>query len=382
MATEADVYRSLQKHLDKMPVGYPATKSGVEISLLKRIFTVEQAAIATHLDYKHKTVDQVFEKARADIGSKADLKRVLDETVSNGGIIRRRRDGREEYALLPLLLWGMYEHQLKRLNPAFLSDFGQYMMGEFGLELATSRLPKMRVVPIEESVEAKHRIATYDEMRHLIALAGEQIAIQECLCRKVSDMQGKPCQATERREVCMSLGDLADLYVEEGWGRRISPDEALEMVRQNEEQGLVLMPGNEQEPNFVCACCSDCCSMLSMMSNFPKPAEVVASNFYAQVDTELCRGCGTCAERCPLEAVGKTNGHSAVDLKRCIGCGLCVPTCPESAMHLVRKDKEVIPPRTAEELYDTVLAQKSTLAGRMRDYSMKAFLRVVSRLSR
>jgi Pyruvate/2-oxoacid:ferredoxin oxidoreductase delta subunit len=122
--------------------------------------------------------------------------------------------------------------------------------------------------------------------------------------------------------------------------------------------------------------------MLNMMKSFPKPADVVASNYHAQADVALCAGCATCVDRCPLEAVSIQNRHSTVDLNRCIGCGLCVPTCPESAIHLVRKDREVVPPRTEEDHFDMILAQKSTLAGRMRDYSLKTFLRVVSSLSR
>jgi electron transport complex protein RnfB len=381
MAAETDAYRQLQKHLNKMPVGYPATKSGVEIKLLKGIFTPQEANIATHLDYKHKTVDQIFETAQVEVGSKEELTRILDEIVAKGGITRRERDNQKQYAVIPLVLWGIYEQQLKRLDPAFLNDVGQYLMGEFGYELATSKLPKMRVIPIEESVEAEHRIATYDELRHLIEQAGDRIAIQECVCRKVSDLQGKHCQATERREVCMSLGDLADLYVEEGWGRKVDQNEALELARINEKEGLVLMPGNEQEPAFMCACCGDCCGMLSMIQNFPRPADVVGSNYYAQVNTELCTGVGTCLERCPMDAVLMDNGFASVDLARCIGCGLCVPTCPEDAIHLVKKDQETVPPLTEEDLFDTILAQKSTLTGKMRNYSLKTFLRVVSRFS-
>jgi NAD-dependent dihydropyrimidine dehydrogenase PreA subunit len=381
MAAETDAYRKLQEHLDKMPVGYPATKSGVEIDLLKAIFTPEQAKIAVHLDYKHKTVDQIFETATVQVGSREELTRILDEIVSKGGVSRRRVDDQLQYAVLPFILWGMYEHQLKRLDPAFLNDVGQYLMGELGYELATSKLPKMRVIPIEESVEAEHRIATYDELRHLIEQAGEHIAVQECVCRKVNDLQGKHCQATERREVCMSLGHLADLYVEEGWGRKVDQNEALEIARKNEAEGLVLMPGNEQEPAFMCACCGDCCGMLSMIQNFPKPADVVGSNYYAQVDTELCTGIGICVERCPMDAVLMDNGFASVKLARCIGCGLCVPTCPESAIVLVKKDQEIVPPLTEEDLFDTILAQKSTLAGKMRNYSLKTLLRVVSRFS-
>ena len=95
--------------------------------------------------------------------------------VTNGGISRRKKEGEAQYALMPLLLWGMYEHQLRRLSPSFLQDVGQYMTGEFGLELATSRLPKMRVIPVEESVEAELAVSTYDELRRLIEQAGEHI---------------------------------------------------------------------------------------------------------------------------------------------------------------------------------------------------------------
>ena len=84
MNIEIDPYRKLQKHLDTMPVGYPSTKSGVEISLLKRIFTPEQAAVAIHLHYKHKSLDQIFQTAKEIVSSKEELKNILDETVSNG----------------------------------------------------------------------------------------------------------------------------------------------------------------------------------------------------------------------------------------------------------------------------------------------------------
>jgi len=381
MSTESINYRSLQKHLNKMPVGFPSTKSGVEISLLMSIFTPEQAAISTHLHYKHRSIDEIFETAGELVDSKEDLKRILDDTVSNGGIFRRKRDGEDQYALLPFLLWGMYEHQLKRMNQEFLDDCGEYLMGDFGLEMATSTLPKMRVVPVEKSIEVEHHVATYDEVHHLIEQAGEHIAVQECFCRKVKDMQDNACDATDRREVCMSLGDLADLYVEEGWARRIDQDEALDITRKNEEDGLVLMPGNEQEPNFICACCSDCCGMLGLMKSFPKPAEVVGSNYYAEVNQELCKACGTCSSRCPIDAVS-INGSSTINLKRCIGCGLCIPTCTEKAMSLIAKEKEVLPPKTQADHLDYIYAKRTSFSGKLRNSSIKTMIRVMTRLSK
>jgi Pyruvate/2-oxoacid:ferredoxin oxidoreductase delta subunit len=360
MASEADAYRKLQKHLDKMPIGYPATESGVEINLLKTMFTPREAEIATRLHYKYKAVGEIYELAKSEVSSKEELTNILDGIVAKGGITRRVRENKKQYAVLPLVLWGMYEHQLKRLSPGFLMGFGQYLQGEFGLELASSTVPKMRVIPIEESIQAEQAIATYDELHHLIERAGDQIAIQECMCRKVADLQGKPCQSTERREVCMSFGDLAELYIAEGWGRRINQKEAFAFARQNEDEGLVLMPGNEQEAAFMCACCSDCCGMLSILRWAPRPADAVASNYYAYVNPELCKGSKVCVQRCPTQAIRTDDGVSSVDLARCIGCGLCVPTCPEKAILLETKAQEMVPPETQEDLFDRILAAKAT----------------------
>jgi MinD superfamily P-loop ATPase len=121
--------------------------------------------------------------------------------------------------------------------------------------------------------------------------------------------------------------------------------------------------------------------MLGLIKAFPKPAEAVASNFYAQVDDALCAGCETCATRCPIEAIALTNGSSTVDLKRCIGCGLCVPTCPEDAVHLVRKVEEVVPPLTEEDHLELIVGRKDSLGGKVQAYSLKTLLRVMSRFS-
>jgi len=76
------------------------------------------------------------------------------------------------------------------------------------------------------------------------------------------------------------------------------------------------------------------------------------------------------------------NGSSRIDLKRCIGCGLCVPTCPENAMLLLVKKKEVLPPRTKEEHLDIIYEKRNSVSGKIRSYSIKTMIRVMTKLSK
>lgn len=90
---------------------------------------------------------------------------MLDEMVARGGITRRRRNDEEQYALLPPVLWGMFEHQIKMLTPSYLGNLGEYMQNEFGAELARGVLPRSRYIPVEESVDTDTRVAGSPERK-------------------------------------------------------------------------------------------------------------------------------------------------------------------------------------------------------------------------
>ena len=64
MTTENQVYRDLQQHLDKLPIGFPATESGVEIRILKHLFTPEQGGIALKLKFQPEPIKRIFKKFR------------------------------------------------------------------------------------------------------------------------------------------------------------------------------------------------------------------------------------------------------------------------------------------------------------------------------
>ena len=92
MERNEKIYRKLQKHLNRQPVGYPKTVSGAEIRVLKHIFTPEEARVATFLDYRFQDLDAIFE-THGDHGySKEALKEMLDRMAEKGGIGYRKRE--------------------------------------------------------------------------------------------------------------------------------------------------------------------------------------------------------------------------------------------------------------------------------------------------
>ena len=367
MSTEDRIYRELQQHLDRQAVGYPATKSGAEIRILKRLFSPEEAQLALHLAYRPAPLDRICKLAEGSGIPRDRVESMLDNMARNGAIGHAEKEGSRYYWTMPFIV-GMFEYQLKRLTPEFLGDVGQYISDKaFGLAFLSTERPQMRTIPVNQSIAVEHHVATYDHIVDIINGADGPFAILECICRKWAAMRGSPCKKTSRQETCMPIGEMAKHAIENGVGRAISREEALEIARMNEAEGLVFQPSNAQKADFVCACCGCCCGMLSIQKMLPKPVDFWATNYYAAVDAEVCTGCGTCVKRCQVNAVAMDeSGHKAlVNLDRCIGCGNCVVTCQTGAMSLLRKEKETVPPRDTEALYDDIMAHKKGTIGRM-----------------
>ena len=368
MNEEEKIYRDLQNHLNRQPIGFPSTRSGAEIRLLKNFFSPEEAQLAMKLSYKPNTMEEIYEKIGDIEISFEDMEKMLDGMMKNGAIGHMEKDGVRYFHNIPLVV-GMYEGQLNRLTPQFLADFKEYTSDKaFGLEFLSTKLPQMRTIPVRKSIRPEHSVTTYDHLTDLIMETEGPIVVNECICRKAAGMKGKPCQVTSRLETCTALGDAAKNCIRIGIGREITKEEALDIARQNEADGLVLQPSNTQNVEFICACCGCCCGMLRTHKILPKPVDFWATNYYAEVDPEECSGCETCTGVCQVNAIAidEQLGIAKVDLNRCLGCGNCVSFCPSDAIRLIRKDDTVVPPRTLEDLYEIIMVNKMGWLGKMK----------------
>jgi len=361
-----DYYRELQKHLDNMPVGYPATESGIEIKILKHLFAPEQAQIALKLNFIAEPLRRIYKRLKKSGFSSEELEKKLDDMYFKGlinrGVLNEGEKEIKYYGSAPFVV-GMFEYQLNQLTLEFFKDAHQYIHDTFfSEEYNRTGVPQLRVIPLDQTVNYEQSIAQYDDLKTIIENIGEPIAVMECICRKGAELIGEPCTKTKLRESCFSFRTAAKMSIEKGLAREITKEEALKILEKAEEDGLVLQPGNSQRPMNICTCCGCCCGVLTSQKQLPELSHFFATNFYAEVDPDLCIGCGICEDRCNLDAINIEDNIAQVDKGRCIGCGVCVPTCDSEAMKLFKKEEETLPPRNTFSTYVTIMDKKAELA--------------------
>ncbi len=367
MDSEDAVYGQLRDQIDKMPVGMPKTESGVEIKILKYLFTPEEARIALHLNILPEPLERIHKRVRKnqpDITPKG-LEEILDGLVAKGSILLDEKNRRKHYSYA-LFAIGMYEFQVDRMPKEFYEDAFSYIGGEFRHEYARTDTPQIRTIPIQTSITPELNVATYDDMKELVKKTEGQFGVMNCICKQGKDLIGEKCGVTDLRETCLLFPGMDLSSFKPGTVRPISKEEAQDILRRAEEEGLVIQPSNSQNPEFVCCCCGDCCAVLTAAKRFPEPVKLFATNYYAEVDLETCTGCEKCVDRCQMEAINMVDGKAIVDLNRCIGCGLCIPVCEEGSRRLTRKEKETIPPETTDDLYRKIMTKRTGNLGMLK----------------
>jgi len=344
--SDLELYKKLAERFDTgQIVGAPMTQSLLKILML--MFNPEEAEVALTLPFQNTHLEDV-KKLYPEKGDR--IEEILDTMAMGGTVFRDNKPGAgKRYRLLPSLvgwaetpIWhGKPTQQAKDLAPLW----NEYRKEAFSEEMARG-MPLMRVIPIDTSLKDNSEVLPFDIIKPMLETTTYQ-AVAHCPCRLNAKYQNEGCDYST--ENCLHFGSMGRYMVEHGLARKITKDETLEILKAADDEGLVHIINNmEGHVDTICNCCGCCCAFLVPI-NENRGLDILSySNYLARVDSDECIGCGTCEERCPMDAIEVLDEVAAVDESVCIGCGICTPACDTEAIRLVLREAVKPPPQPME----------------------------------
>ena len=345
-----EVYTRLREFLDRLPGGYPETDTGVEIRILKKLFSPEDAELTMKLKPEPEDPSSVAERLGMD---ESEATEKLEDLAKRGLIFRVRENGEAKYQAFQYIV-GIYEFQLPYIDREFAEMMEEYFP-YLGMSFAPLQTKQLRIAPVDSSIEDKPKVAPYNKVREMVKQQ-KLILNNPCICRKEQALLGNECD--KPRDLCFSFGKFAQFGIDNGTGTQITPEEALKLLDKAEEAGLVMSPSNTQELEFICCCCGCCCGGLKGTKLLENPADFFQSYYTAEIDPDECTACGTCIDRCQIDAIEEKDDVMEVNPARCIGCGLCVDTCPTEAIKLNEKEGVEDPPADLDEVLRRLASER------------------------
>lgn len=347
---KADPYDTLIETLKETPIGatdYPAFKE-----FLKLLVTPEEAEVASVMTMREfYTAEVIAEKAKKDVAKT----RTILETLTKKGVVFRY----EDRGFVLISPWFLYDLPFWHKTPDELKkEANLEKIAKFSLEAYTHGLVDEwfstetsfgRVLPVEKSISHEVEVLPFEMVSEIVSRA-KTIVLVTCPCRSRQEAAGtRKCDFPV--ENCFLFDSYAESFLERERGRKVSKEEALEIIRKSQNRGLVTTTTNAQDKSmYLCNCCGCCCTFLRGLTQFDKPRALAKSYYTAKVDPELCIGCGTCVKRCWFGAPQLVDDVSEIDPEKCMGCGICTITCPNKAISLTRTERPVTPRTIRDQL--------------------------------
>ena len=227
----SDVYEKLRQRLDDMATGYPPSADGVEIKILKRLFSEADAEMFLMMTPMLETPETVAERLNLDPAQTATH---LEDMAYRGLLFRQRKADMVRYATIPFVV-GVFEFQLKKVDKELAHDLQAYYEEALGKTFAAHNTAVMRTIPINRRLVEEWPVAPYEDV---LGIFDQQktIAVAPCICRTTQKKLGKGCD--KPLEACFLFGSHAQYYVDNHMGRFIDKEEAKELVKINEAAGL------------------------------------------------------------------------------------------------------------------------------------------------
>jgi len=317
---ENDVYAELVSRMN-----YP--KSERLRSIFKKMVTLEEAKILLELPTPPDEIAKKLDLDRKTVYTRVGelFQHGLAVPTSKGYFLPRTIGQFHDTCLTdPGLTTELADLWQKFCEEEWFSDHAE--------ELAQAETKGMKVIPMWKAIQTSGDILPEEDVRQIIQQA-ELAAMAPCPCRR----RGRQCDGPI--DVCLQLDRAAEYVIRRGTGREVFKEEAIEILGDAEDRGLM-----HTAPPFavICSCCSCCCNILRPLVKYGKLSQGLAKTSYrAVVNQELCDGCQLCIDQCRFEAIDMKQypaykrGKAFVDAEKCFGCGACVVKCPvEGALRL------------------------------------------------
>ena len=340
-----DAYKKLAEVLDTLPNGFPATDSGIEIKLLKKIFSPDEAELFCELKLNFETAEQVAQRTGRPV---EEIDEKLSTMMKKGQVFGVNLGGTKLYKMIPWA-FGIYEFQLPHMDKEMAEMCEEY--GKvFGEQFFANKPQLMQVIPIESEIKGVQEALPYEKVSTIIENS-QSMMYFDCICKKEKNLVGNPCDRP--MQVCTAFAPVPGVFDDHPYGKTMTKEEAYELLNKAEEEGLVHLTWNMQTGHFfICNCCSCCCGVLRGINELGIDAsKVINAHYYAEIDSDECVACGICAdERCQVNAIEESDGLYRVIPEKCIGCGLCITTCEVDAISLIRKPEDRIDAPPVDEM--------------------------------
>ncbi|MFX1592385.1 MAG: indolepyruvate ferredoxin oxidoreductase subunit alpha [Promethearchaeota archaeon] len=340
----------------------PIRVSDTIIEIMQALLTKEQARFITLLKKRSYNIDEIRPLTDMDEES---LNNILNDLMNIGVIsgIPSRSTGIMVYRKTPLLpgiieftlMRGETNEKAKSLAKLYSKLYKQVVQDtqtNYDQMVKEYRNgPSLdRVIPVEEEVKVREEVVLQLEEISKIIEKYDPIGVTICYCRHKKDLLDEPCETTQERRNCFAFGRTAGFLIQHGFMEKISKEEALQIMKKAEDEGLVHKAFHtnldiERELNGICNCCKCCCGTFLLHYTGAVPLMDLTSHL-AHVDEDLCVGCETCVQSCAAEAIELEDTVAVVNDERCLGCGVCAHLCPENAISLERTEmrRVFIPP--------------------------------------
>jgi len=343
-----NAYHELREFLNQFPRGFLETESGAEIKILKKLFTKEEARLTVKLSTLPEELDHIADRLSMNVDK---LEEKLEAMANKGLIFRFRRKGITSYRAAPFMI-GLYEYAVKSIDKELAALFKEYYETAYIKNLGSHNISGFKVIPVERSVESGMVLLPYQRLEESVRSA-RKIAVTDCVCRKEAKLLGEGCN--HPMESCLSFGVAAEYYIDSGLGREITADEAIKILEETDQSGLIHAGANSKHLSNICNCCPCCCAALKAITQGRSYRQRhFNAIFEAMVDTEECTACEICIERCPVKAI-EMEESAVVDRDKCLGCGLCASSCPTEAIKLILREDGEEPFSSVADLGDKIL---------------------------